>query len=64
MFNNEDLSTLVPEVFLENRASEMQSGEEEEKQGFSLSPPLFAARSFLCEEKIEGKPLGPGYVLR
>ena len=64
MFNNEGLSTLVPEVFLEificRRARELQSEEEKEKRGFSLSPPLFAACSSLHEGKFEEKLLGPG----
>ena len=68
MFNDKGLNTLVPEVFLEificRRASELQNGEEKEKQGFSLSPPLFAARSFLHEVKFEEKLLAQGKVLR
>ena len=67
LLNNEGLSTLVPEVFLEificRRASELQSSKEKEKQGFSLSPPLFAAHSFLHEGKFEEKLLGPGWGL-
>ena len=40
--------------------SKPQGGEKREKQGFSPSPPLFAAHSFFRLEKFQEKPLGPG----